>query len=370
MGSIKTTVWPLDPHTKAKHIILQKYLDAWLPIISKYNGKVLYVDGFAGPGEYQNHEGGSPLIALKSISNHKLIEKMKAEFKFLFIERDKDRCNHLRSIVEKFPLPAKIKIDIEVRCGEFKDVFGGILSEINNQGGRLAPSFVFIDPFGFSGIPLDLISDIMSNKKCEVLITFMYEDIIRWLSLDINEPHLNSLFGTESWKEINSKVSDTNDKVIEFHNLYKSQLTKCAKIQFVRSFMMINKYNKPDYFLFFGTNSELGLEKMKEAMWKVDTLGAFQFSDATYDPKQAVLFEPTPKFGPLKRQILNKYHGKKVDIGDLETFVIQETEYLRSHIRKPILFPMEQETSPQIKVHFNGHRRKMTYPQGTIIEFV
>ncbi|HZX45459.1 MAG TPA: three-Cys-motif partner protein TcmP [Candidatus Nanoarchaeia archaeon] len=64
------TLWPITPHTQAKHIILQKYLGAWIPIISKYNGKVIYVDGFSGPGEYRDGELGSPLIAIKFLSRN------------------------------------------------------------------------------------------------------------------------------------------------------------------------------------------------------------------------------------------------------------------------------------------------------------
>ena len=64
MSRIRTTVWPLDPHTAAKHAILRRYLDAWIPIMSRYHGRVLYIDGFAGPGIYEHGEPGSPLIAL------------------------------------------------------------------------------------------------------------------------------------------------------------------------------------------------------------------------------------------------------------------------------------------------------------------
>jgi hypothetical protein len=45
-----------------------------------------------------------------------------------------------------------------------------------------------------------------------------------------------------------------------------------------------------DYYLFYATNELLGLEKMKEAMWKADESGEFRFSDAT-DPNQLVIFE-------------------------------------------------------------------------------
>ena len=53
MASTKDTVWELEPHTRAKHEILKRYLQAWVPILSLGRfPKVLYVDGFAGPGIY------------------------------------------------------------------------------------------------------------------------------------------------------------------------------------------------------------------------------------------------------------------------------------------------------------------------------
>ena len=45
------TVWHLEPHTAKKHEILRRYFQAWLPILAHTNGRVLYIDGFAGRTE-------------------------------------------------------------------------------------------------------------------------------------------------------------------------------------------------------------------------------------------------------------------------------------------------------------------------------
>ena len=81
------TVWQIDPHTQSKHTILRRYWEAWLPIMTKYNQRVLYIDGFAGPGSYAGGEDGSPLIALKSARDHHA--RPKSEVAFIFIEKDK-----------------------------------------------------------------------------------------------------------------------------------------------------------------------------------------------------------------------------------------------------------------------------------------
>ena len=46
------TIWPLEPHTKAKHEILKYYLGAWFPILAKGSGRIVYIDGFAFLGYY------------------------------------------------------------------------------------------------------------------------------------------------------------------------------------------------------------------------------------------------------------------------------------------------------------------------------
>ena len=54
------TIWQAEPHTFAKHRILETYLRAWAPILSRHLQKsgsrkkyLLFVDGFAGPGIYK-----------------------------------------------------------------------------------------------------------------------------------------------------------------------------------------------------------------------------------------------------------------------------------------------------------------------------
>ena len=42
------TLWIPDAHTLAKHAILRRYLQAWLPIMSRWNRRGVVIDGFAG----------------------------------------------------------------------------------------------------------------------------------------------------------------------------------------------------------------------------------------------------------------------------------------------------------------------------------
>jgi three-Cys-motif partner protein len=82
------TVWNLDPHTAKKHEILRRYFDAWLPIMASWNGRVVYIDGFAGPGQYSKGEDGSPIVVLKAARDHTY--PIKGELVCIFVEDDLD----------------------------------------------------------------------------------------------------------------------------------------------------------------------------------------------------------------------------------------------------------------------------------------
>ena len=46
--------WVCREHTRVKHLLLEKYLKAWMPILGRWNPAIAYFDGFAGRGEYDD----------------------------------------------------------------------------------------------------------------------------------------------------------------------------------------------------------------------------------------------------------------------------------------------------------------------------
>lgn len=229
--------------------------------MTRWNGRVLYIDGFAGPGEYIGEKDGSPIIAIKAVLEHKT--NLKSEIIMYFIEADRKRCDYLKQKVSSLKIPSNIKT--ACICAKFNETLAEIFKYIDEQKTRLAPAFIFIDPLGFTGIPLTLIKRIMENEKCEVLITFMFEEINRFIGDSKLWDSLIETFGTDRWKQVISE-KDPKKRIEILHAIYKEQLEKEVGIKFVRSFKMVNKVNKTDYFLFFGTNNITGLKKMKEAM--------------------------------------------------------------------------------------------------------
>jgi three-Cys-motif partner protein len=345
LAAITSTIWPLDSHTRAKHEILQRYLEAWIPILSQFGfPEFLYIDGFAGPGRYEGGEPGSPVIAIRAALASQ--SQIKARLEFHFIEEKPARADLLSQIVNSLPKPTNF--DYRVYRGmSFEQVYPEIHSEHVKRIGGLPPTFAFIDPFGW-GVPFSSIKQILSYQSCEVLITFMYEEINRFLALPEQELNFDDFFGTSTWRrslELGSPVERNRF----LHDLYVQQLRVSAGAKFVRSFQMRNHRDVVDYYLFFATNSIRGLERMKAAMWKVNESGEFEFSDAT-NPNQLVLFEAKPDFEQLKSQLVSRFSGQSPTVGAIEEFVLSGTPFRETHYKRQILRVMELAVPPEIEV--------------------
>ncbi len=335
MAAPRQTVWPLEPHTRAKHEILKRYLQAWMVILSQGRfPEILYIDGFAGPGEYEGGEAGSPIIALDTALGFQ--PPLTAKVHFLFVEERSDRADHLRKQVALRTLPSNFSVVVEGGV-TFETAFTNRYSGYVRQG-RLIPTFAFIDPFGWTGAPFSLVKQILSHRSCEVFVNFMYEEINRFIGHPDQVANFNSFFGTGEWKQCAS-ASEPRVRNRCLHDLYLRQLHTGAA--YVRSFEMSNARDVTDYYLFYATNELLGLKKMKEAMWKADESGEFRFSDAT-DPNQLVLFEKAPNLLTLRARIVAEFTGKQVSVANIEKFVLLETAFRESHY-KGILKTLERE---------------------------
>lgn len=362
MAVPKETIWELDPHGRAKHEILRRYLGAWFPILNTYKDRILYVDGFCGPGRYKGGEPGSPLIALEVAKNHR--RALKGELLFWFIDERADRIEHLKSELPAMQLPPHFKVYPEIGC--FDEKFMPVLSQLKAEAKQLAPTFAFIDPFGFSGIPFSLISQFLKQPSCEAFITFMVDAINRWLEHPNPEigHDIVDVFGTQEAMAI---AKGAGNRVANLRLLYQQQLQKVAK--FVRYFEMRDIHDRIQYYLFFASNNRLGHLKMKEAMWKVSPSGEFRFSDAT-DANQLVLFEndPTPV---LEKILTQKFKGKKTTGEDIRLFVEDQTPFVGKH-KTAALGRLEANKQIQVEpIKSDGKKRKgKTYPDDSIITFI
>ena len=358
MATPKTTIWECAPHTHAKHILLEKYLKAWFPILGRHNERVIYIDGFAGPGEYSKGEKGSPLVVLDVAKSH--TANLTGELCFYFVENDSNRFDHIKSVIEQNVYPTNFKIDTAL--GEFADILEADLNSFDATGAKNAPIFAFIDPFGFSGVPYDLLKRLLILPKTEVFVYFARSSVNRFLDNDKVEHHMRELFGTDI-----VEFPGGPDRLNKLKIFYESRLKQAAK--FVGSFTMADNNGTPIYDLFFASNNALGYVKMKEAMWAVDESGGFRFSDKD-NPNQSALFKHDP-LPPLIQLIVDRGRKRKgINVDKIETFVCNETIYLTKHMKAALKHLEESGMISVQPIKLNGDRRRgKFFSPGTVIDF-
>jgi three-Cys-motif partner protein len=135
--------------------ILRRYLVAYSTALKHQPFKTAYIDAFAGTGYRtlaQTEEGGSLLFPdLAEEATQLLLEgsarmalKVKPEFdRYIFIERDADRCGELNLLREEFQSLSK---SIQIRQGEANAIIQDLCRK-NWHGHR---AVLFLDPYGMN----------------------------------------------------------------------------------------------------------------------------------------------------------------------------------------------------------------------------
>lgn len=338
-GRKAQTTWELEPHTKAKHEILRHYLGAWYPKLTAYNGRVVYIDGFAGPGIYEGGELGSPLVALDALLNHVALPRMRAGINFVFVEQKAKRLESLKAQLATRILPPNVTV--ETYLGAFDAAMAEAFAALDQGGLRLAPTLALIDPFGVRGVRMEHIKRFMATRSCEVLITFMSSRIHRFINTDEYAPHLDALFGSEDWRA--AKALRGEERLEFIRAFFRKRLEDGqtgAGARYTRYFFMRDQDNRPCYELAFATNHKDGIDAMKDAMWRIDPEGGADFSSFQAKSQrqlvQGQLFQPGPDWEVLFGMLVNTFRGQAVP------WPVVEEEIRRSPFRIMRL-PIQQE---------------------------
>ena len=169
--SPRATTWRMRRHTLAKHELMRTYLDAWFSIhtIQGHQERVIFLDGFAGPGIYDGGEPGSPLIALEALIDHASFPRLAATtFEFIFVEKREDRFERLQSELDSFWSQRQDGQPSNIHIQTHNDVFVTVVHSVTPHIQQSVLTFAFIDPFGWSQVPMPAIRDMLTFVKCEV----------------------------------------------------------------------------------------------------------------------------------------------------------------------------------------------------------
>ncbi len=258
--------------------------------------------------------------------------------------------------------------DIKAKRGRFSTEIEKILRYFEEQKYNY-PTFIFIDPFGFKDIAFSHIERLMSLEKVEILINFDINGLIRNFHTndDITQQHIIRFFGD---KDVLSFFGDDGVDESSLRDYFHSRLKTIS--QYVRYFILKNKFDVSEFYLYFLSNHWLGHCKMKESMWRVDDSGSFTFSDKM-DTNQIIMISEEYVILELSKILIDKYkNGGFIDCDLIDKYIVDKTPYISKH-KNLVLNHLESEEIIEVGLENSRtgkKRRKGTFPPGTIVRFL
>jgi three-Cys-motif partner protein len=335
--------WPLEPATDAKHRLWKRYLDAWWPIMlqpSPHDGRlrprVTYLDAFAGPGRYDGGDAGSPVFALDRLLNHDAAERMhlsRDRVRLLFMEKDRRRYQYLQAELSgNFGPFDELPIWPETFNAEAGTDTEALLEKTGNWGHPILPVF---DSWGNVNVPLRLIRRLAGNRSTEVIVTLAPNWFNRRENLESDR--LDMVFGGPQYWEPANREQDTGERWRAGLDTYRGALRR-AGFRYQLHFQVVPKTGLPLY-LVYGTNSDRGVEVMKDATWKVDANDGIGFADPRTRgaplPGQQTLLWGGPEHPELLELVQQRLNEGPVSLEELKRWLLFETARWRARDAAP-----------------------------------
>lgn len=263
------------PWSKYKDLILDYYLEPYLAKVGRIGRPILVVDCFAGPGQFDDGQPGSPLIISKRLE---LAQRRGTQVMGFYVEKDAALYERLEFQMRDVAVP------IRTAPGDFRQYVQEIADLARDRS-----VFVYLDPIK----PSDLLFTDMDRvyqqlelgRSVEVLINFMSTGFLRAVRgqsdrisvgsvLQTNHPFVldwDAVAGGTYWHDIlfGDGKADA-DSVDRLAASYADQLCQRFKFRWVIWYPIRDNYKDalPKYHLTFGSRHPDAIELMNRAMVK------------------------------------------------------------------------------------------------------
>lgn len=241
--------------TQVKHRILERYLQAFTPIIgrSQYD-EIVYVDCMAGPWETTD-------LALTDTSFHKALSVFREcrrlgrckRVRALLIENDPERYSLLKAYADQIT-----DLEVVTEQWDFNQHVNDVVKFAREKKNSFP--FLFIDPTGWTEARIDRIRPLLELNPGEVLINFMSFWVNRFLA-DDTKP-FEKLLGSDFARLRALSGEERDDDLI---NAYAEVVKRAGNYSFTCAIpILMPDRDAIHYHLAYGTRSFKGLEEFKK----------------------------------------------------------------------------------------------------------
>lgn len=259
------------PWSVIKDKVLRSYLTAYLPKVNKLGRPILIVDGFAGPGKFEDGSEGSPLIICALAEQY-----TRGKYSAFFINKDREHHERLKSTLAEETLLGPTVSPI---LGDTVAILPSLRRAIRDH-----TVFLYLDPFGPTGSPFSLLEPFLTRDQrfSTEIVLMVHMPIVHRLAARnavqegrehaalIQQYHakMTETFGGEYWKPIMLNPDDQlSPEAREFQliNAYERKLGQY--LPFVGSCpVRASKHERIKYFIVFASRHPDAMLLMNDSM--------------------------------------------------------------------------------------------------------
>jgi len=351
--------------SEVKAAIVEKYFHAWASIVSSGHGRdIAYVDLFAGPGRYEDGSSSTPLRVLgQAIEKGTYVRRLRT----LFNDRDSTNVASLQGAIRELPGIDQLKHQPVVLNEE---IDSSVAREFERR--RDTPTLMFIDPWGYKGLTLNLIHSAVRDWACECIFFFNYNRINPGISNAAVFPHMAALFGEDQARRLGDELDQKSPRERE-SRIVEALATalKGGQDRLVLPFCFKNQEGtRTSHHLFLVTKSFKGYDTMKGIMANASSssdqgVPSFTYCPADFGQRQGLLFSLNAPLAALRGHLRDDRKGQTWTMGDLYKKDSVDRPYLR---RNYVEVLKEMEKAGELTV--TGRKSNQGFPDYLTINFV
>ncbi len=260
-------------HSLLKTDIVAKYFAAWanviVPLVNKREGRkarIGYFDLYAGAGMYADGTESTPVRIRKQAT---VREDVRRALVTIYDDADAENYDRLKKAISEIPGIDQLAYTPKVYNQQVGEDVIRLFSDM-----RMIPSVIFLDPWGYKGLCLDLINSVVKDWACECIFFFNYQRVNAAVNNELLMRHVDGLFGAERAERLraatNTRLSSSGREELILGELVQALKEKHGR--FVLKFRFRNpEKDRTSHYLIFVTKDVLGHDIMKAIMAKASS---------------------------------------------------------------------------------------------------
>jgi len=326
------------------------------------------MDLFAGPGKYKDDTPSTPVIVLQTAIKDPRLREMLVT---VFNDKNPEFAKSLQRTIEAIPGIETLKYRPLVQNEEV-----GQKIVASFQKTKLIPTLLFVDPWGYKGLSIGLISSVLKNWGCDCVFFFNYNRINPGLNNEIVREHMNDLYGEKRADAIRDKLAGLNPD--ERETLIVEELSMALKecgIPYLLPFTFkAEEGTRTTHHLIFASKHFKGYEIMKEIMAKESSeqdQGVPSFAYFVASENHQTLFEFLRPLSDLEELLLTHFAGQKLTMYQIYERHNVGTRFIKTNYKKALT---RLEADDKIKVDPPATKRpkklgEVTFADDVVVTF-